>query len=509
MATRSQIQEVFELAKALDIPLGLRTEVYTFQFVDANRIDKLVQELFDPLTIKRLFRSAVDEEENLLVATATNEIHERINWLQKQMDVESKRPGSAVKFYRLKHADAVEVLGTIQSIQQSQGPSRLTRLRGVSSIGRGRVGADRFLGQGFSQQGQQFVPGPNHAAIPGAPPVQTPAFREPIPGGNQPLGGIGSGTGGFGLVSSAARVTADPSSNTIIVVADRSTHEVYSELIEYLDRRPPQVMIEVKVLTIDTTDNFSLGVEFSTGDRSGAKRLLEFTQFGLGMVDPISGALAITPGRGFNWTLVSPEDGDAIVRAIATHGRARFRSSPRILVNDNQTGTLASVQEVPFTSVNASNTVATTSFAGFAEAGTTIEVTPRISDDDHLQLDYVVSLNSFTGTGGDGVPPPRQTNEISSNVTIPDGYTIIAGGLNISSSSYSYEGIPWVEHIPIVKELTGITTEANSQTTLFVFLKPTILRDDKFRDLKYISDRSLGNSNSAKNYPESRPLFLD
>jgi type II secretory pathway component GspD/PulD (secretin) len=280
-------------------------------------------------------------------------------------------------------------------------------------------------------------------------------------------------------------------------------------LIEYLDRRPPQVMIEARVLTIDTSDGYSLGVEFSTGDRSGAERLLEFTQFGLSAVDPISGALAIVPGRGFNWTLVNPEEGDAIIRALTTHSRARFVSSPRILVNDNQTGTLASVQEVPFTSVNASNTVATTSFAGFAEAGTTIEVTPRISDDDHLQLDYVVALNSFTGTGGDGVPPPRQTNEISSNVTIPDGYTIIAGGLKVKSDSYDYEGIPFLEHIPVLKELVGITIEGQNETTLFIFLTPTILRDDQFRDLKFISDKDLANSHSKGNFPESKPLFVD
>jgi type IV pilus assembly protein PilQ len=164
---------------------------------------------------------------------------------------------------------------------------------------------------------------------------------------------------------------------------------------------------------------------------------------------------------------------------------------------------------VPFTSVNASSTVATTSFAGFAEAGTTIEVTPRISDNSQLQLDYVISLNNFTGTGGQGVPPPRQTDEVTSTVTIPDGYTVIVGGLNRQNNSEESKGIPGLDRIPVVKWVTGVHSRANGQTTLFVFLKPTILRDDKFRDLKFLSDRDLNDSCTIGNFPHSDPLFVE
>jgi len=154
--------------------------------------------------------------------------------------------------------------------------------------------------------------------------------------------------------------------------------------------------------------------------------------------------------------------------------------------------------------VNASNTVATTNFAGFAEASTTIEVTPRISENDHLVLDYVVTLNSFTGTGGAGVPPPRQTDEIRSTVTIPDGHTIIVGGLNRQNTSWDRDGIPVLERIPILRELTGVENDSKSRTTLFVFLRPVILRDDKFRDLQYLSEKSLNCAGCTKPIPPAR-----
>ena len=78
----------------------------------------------------------------------------------------------------------------------------------------------------------------------------------------------------------------------------------------------------------------------------------------------------------FVWNRRS-EVADAVIQAMANHTRSKVLSAPRLVVADNAAGTLASVQEVPYTSVNASTTVATTSFAGFAEAGTTIQVTPR------------------------------------------------------------------------------------------------------------------------------------
>lgn len=517
VATDTLLTQVLKLARTLDVPLGVRTEVYSFQYVAAERIDKLVKDLVDPLTVERLYRSAIDGDDNLLIVTAPEEIHKRIEWLRGEMDVESKRPGSSVQFYKLKNANSEEVLATLQSIQQTGYSNSFSYfsqtygssgVRGVSPLGRGPTGAAGYsLGRPYQNQ---FAPGPNYPATPAqAPPTEPPVMLPEQPQPDAAAGEIATAeTAALAFAHEAARVTADPYTNSIIVVGDRTVQEVYKNLIEFLDKKRPQVMIEARVVIIDTSDNYSLGVEFSAGDRNGAKRLFEFTSYGLSEVDPVTGALSIIPGRGFNFTLVDPSVADAVLRALATHRRARVLSAPRVLVNDNSTGTLASVTEVPFTSVNASNTVATTSFAGFAEAGTTIEVLPRISDDDHLVLEYVVTLNSFTGEGGAGVPPPRQTDEVRSTVTIPDGHTVIVGGLNRSNSSLSQDGIPFVENIPLLRELTSLRSTAKSQTTLYVFLRPVIMRDDQFRDLRYLSDKDLNCAGCQTNFPSSPPMLI-
>lgn len=305
-----------------------------------------------------------------------------------------------------------------------------------------------------------------------------------------------------------ARVTADTHTNALIVVAEPAVQRVYAELIKQLDRRRPQVLIEAKFVIVDTSDDFSLGVEVSGGDRKGGKRLFAFSSYGLSTVDAVSGALSLVPGLGFNGTLVDPDVADAVLRAVSSHSRARVISAPRILVNDNATGQLTSVSEVPFTSINASQTVATTSFAGFAEAGTTITVTPRISDEDQLQLDFAITLNTFTGTGGEGVPPPRQTEEVTSQITIPDGHTVIVGGLNRGNRSQDYTGLPLLDKVPLVRAATGLTTTARSCTSMFVFIRPIILREDKFRDLKFLSGRDVRNACLRPEYPQSEPVWM-
>jgi general secretion pathway protein D len=357
------------------------------------------------------------------------------------------------------------------------------------------------------------VPGANRLpATPGQPDLPAPpALVEPPEESETLLEGIEKQLAeqpAMGELLGRARISGDIHTNSLIVVAEPAVHRLYDELIKQLDQPRPQVMVEAKFVIIDTSNDFSLGVEVSGGDRTGIKRLFAFSSYGLSTVDPVNGALALIPGLGFNGTLVDPEVADVVTRALVAHRRARVTSAPRILVSDNATGQLTSVEEVPFTSVNASQTVATTSFAGFADAGTTITVTPRIRDETSLQLDVGVTVNTFTGSGGDGVPPPRQTEEVNSQVIIPDGHTVILGGLSRGSDSKSYTGLPWLSRFPIIREATGLTTTGNACSSMFIFIRPVILQEDKFKDLRYISEKDAQNAQLPRDYPQPQPAWI-
>lgn len=506
---KKQVEEARELIRSLDTPLGLITETYGFTNVSAATIDQVARHLIGEEADERFYRSFVDEDANQLIIIATEEFHGLIKHLKTTRDIPPDQVASPIRFYKVKNLPVMELLETIRAVEAGaeRPPLSGANWRQLQTDGRIRPARERPV------PGPNRLPGRVEGELPTPPAVKEsePAVVEPDVPGEAP------GTPGVEMFESAqaaqllgrARVSADIHTNTLIVVAEPSVQRLYGELIEELDRRRPQVLIEAKFVIIDASDDFSFGVEVSGGDREGASRLFAFTSYGLSTVNPATGALSLIPGLGFNGALVNPEVADAVLRAVSNHSRARVTSSPRILVNDNATGQLTSVAEVPFTSINASETVATTSFAGFAEAGTTITVTPRISDENHLQLDFAITVNSFTGGGSENVPPPRQTEEVTSQITIPDGFTVIVGGLNRGNRTYTYQGVPFIDQVPVLRKIFALTTTSDSRSSMFIFIRPVILREDKFRDLRFLSRRDLCEARLPGNFPASEPLWIE
>ncbi len=536
----AQIEAAIEILKILDVPLATSTITYRPQFLSAEQLNSIILTWVDSISPRPVFDARV--EGSALVITTMETVHSEIRRLILQLDSrETSAKQSPIRFYKIKNVPVQDILDTLNSLQGGFGNNPFASQGRDNS--RSRTTNDRAIpGQNnpFLVNGGTAQPGlipPNPPALrnglsqvngqtaqlqsqAGGSPLldsQNVTYGAGFPFNNGSLG-VGNNLGYFGgglpyergiqSPLGNATVTGDIGSNTLIIIAEPEVQQAYEQLIEFLDKRRPQVMIEARVVIIDTSDNFTLGVEVSGGDRQGDKRLFAFSSYGLSQVNPINGALTINPGTGFNATLVDPSTADVVVRALTNHRRARVLSSPKILVDDNAEGTLTSVNEVPFTSVNASQTVATTSFAGFAEAGTTITVTPTISEARHINLNYIVTLNSFTGAGSAGVPPPRQTNEISSRVTVPDTYTIIVGGLTQKNDSSTFSGIPYLEKIPLLRDISSLQGNSFSETSLFVFLRPVIVDDDKFRDLLYLTKGAAKKAKDGHNYPASSPLIM-
>jgi len=505
--------EALTLIERLDVPTEDETRTYRFLNVSAGRIDRLTRDALGPTADTR-YRATVDEEAGLLVVTGPPAVHERLEALRQELDVPVSEEESHVRFYKLMNTSASEVLATIRSLEGKEGA--------IGALAAGEAGRER------PSTYQRLGPGPNvKPSLPGQelpkPPAYTPskkpdAKKEPSEGATPPsekkTAEKAQGAAGAAAAGRPARrlgeatVTVDANTNTLIVVAPPPVQQVYERLIEALDKRRPQVMVEVTLVTLDTSDDWSVGIEVSGSNQRDAQRWLTFSSFGLSTVDPATGALTLTPGVGFNGTLVDPNIADVVLRALATCGRSTVLSAPRILVNDNATGTLQSVAESPFTSINASDTVATTSFAGYASAGTTVAVTPQISEGDHLRLQYSLTLNSFGEGGSESAPPPRQTDSIDSEVVVPDGYTVIVGGLKRRDESETVTKIPLLGDIPVLGHLFRHTVTTDATTSLFVFIRPIILRDDQFEDLKYLSDLDRRSARLPEEVPTSDAMLM-
>jgi general secretion pathway protein D len=187
----------------------------------------------------------------------------------------------------------------------------------------------------------------------------------------------------------------------------------------------------------------------------------------------------------------------------------RVVTVPSVLVANNEQAELGSTLQTPYVSTNASTTVATTSFGGSLDAGTTITVKPQIAAGDQLVIAYSVSLSSFVGqAAAPQVPPPRQENRIQSVATVPDGSTVVIGGLETESDTEATSRIPWLGAIPILGHLFKDESRTKQKSRFFVFLRCSVLRGDQLEDLKYVSQAPLKRARLDDGWPQLAPRII-
>lgn len=542
VAPPQRVKEVMELIDGIDVAAGLHTRVYRLKIVSPERVDRLVRGLLGANLVKRGYQSVIDADSQSLAVSATPQVFERIDELLKELDVPAAQTENPIQFYKLKNTKASDVLSTIGDLlgqekqdngQQGAGDETGEGAGGGAPGGRGSAPSSSAAG-GSSVGGASsgpFSSGPSGGAF-----GQT---------GGGASGGFGSGAGGAGgmaqgssgaassgsdvqytapvlsgmngqqhqgpgtlsVKSRNATVAADVNSNSIIVIAPPPVQRQYADLIKRLDERRPQVQIECTIVSLDTSDGFSFGVDIGKLGGFGTSQLLTLSSFGISTANAMTGQLTPAANPGGTFALLSPRIANIVVNALANNSRSRFLSSPQLLVNDNGKGKLESVAQQPFAVIlDASTTQSLTSLGGLAQAGTSITVEPHISDADYLQLTYSIELSNFTGAASNGLPPPSDKNAVDSSVTIPDGYTIVVGGLTTHTLSDTVNTIPILGDIPILKYLFGQRSHTLDDTTLFVFIKPVILRDDKFEDLKYLSGVARHDADIPNDFPQGQPI---
>ena len=533
IAPKARMEEVLGYITGVDKPLDLITRVYRLKAIAPDRVDRLVKNLIGASAVKRAYQSSVDKDSQSLVVSATEDIHKKIEALVKDLDQPVAEGQSPIKFYKLKNTKAADVLSTISSLMGEQA-SVVQPAGGVGDSGAGRslLGPPEAPGDnripirpssGYQplSQGADVTIAPRSAMSRprsedlGPLSAMTGATRSPSPaGGSTNSGGSSPAAGdaddGFSTRKAKnATVTADVNSNSIIVIAPPAIQQMYAGLINKLDERRPQVQIECTIVTLDTSDNFSFGVDIAKLGGFGSSKLLALSSFGISKVDPVNGKLVPLNQSGGSLAVLSPGIADVVIRALQSNSHARLISAPQLLVNDNGKGKLQSVSQEPFAEIlDTSTTQSRTGLGGLAQAGTTISVEPHISEDDYLQLAYSIELSNFTGTGSSGLPPPSQKNSVDSTVTIPDGNTIVGGGLRVKNFRESKDTLPFIGAIPFAEWLFGSRSRNLTDHTLFVFIKPVILRDDKFEDLKFLSERAMKEVGLPGQYPASWPIAI-
>ena len=322
-------------------------------------------------------------------------------------------------------------------------------------------------------------------------------------------GGGGGGGGGAATVAMSSptkvNIQADESLNALVIRADPSDMGEILDIVQGLDVRRTQVLIEAAIVEISMDNTLNYGVDFAAIDRDGTTPIISTalspalativnalngsTDANGNPIPPIAAAAAVTTPtlaavkldvNGFSFA--------AVLQAIATSSNANLLSTPSILTLDNEEAKILVGQEVPFRtgSYTTSTTGADNPFTTIQrkDVGLTLTVTPHIHDGKVLRLEVAqevsnivpASLATSTNALADVVTNKRTIN---TTVLADDRQTIALGGLIEDDITDTKKKVPLLGDIPWLGKLFQNVQKEHVKRNLLVFLRPTVLRNEE------------------------------
>jgi general secretion pathway protein D len=313
-------------------------------------------------------------------------------------------------------------------------------------------------------------------------------------GGRAPTAG-GAGGGG-GSASNEVIVAHDEATNSLLIAANKTRYEEVLDLVRQLDRRQDQVLIETALIELTGTGELDIGVELGLADVEGDGGF-GITSFGLSsFVDTDDDGIpdvkqpALLPG--VTGGILDGEDFalPVLVRLFSQRTDTNVLNVPSVLVNNNGSATVTTKDEQPTTTITATGGVSgqtQENFNSYQEAGIVLTISPSISASRYLRLGISLKVSNFTGTFSGSIPPPRTTRELTTIVNVPDGDTMVIGGIITDNKQHTRRAVPWLGDIPILGMLFRRDSDSSQRTTLYFFVTPHILHDRDFADLAEIS----------------------
>jgi general secretion pathway protein D len=301
----------------------------------------------------------------------------------------------------------------------------------------------------------------------------------------------------------------DPNTSSIIAYASKKNQAWLSSLIERLDKRRPQVLIDVTLVQISKTDAFDYDLNIISSfpdltSTSGLTGALMPGNEGANLVSTLLGSgrdrfVDFQTGGGVGTGFYGDRHINALLTAMHQKDYGRVLAKPKILVNDNQEGIISTTDITYVTKQTGtviegvSNAVQTSIDYADYDAGITLTITPHISESDLLRLDINLERSDF-GTITGEKPPDTTESNITTKVTVPDGSTIILGGMLKLNQSKGGTKVPLLGDIPLLGGLFRSASNSDIQRNLYVFVKAEIIRPVETgfaqADLERISQRN-------------------
>ncbi|KPU91828.1 type II secretion system protein GspD [Variovorax paradoxus] len=481
------MRRLARIIAALDVPNASDIDVIPLKHSIATDIVPLIQRLVDgggatgqpgaaaaPGGTDASFRTTLmaDPRSNALILRAANPARAAlVRTLVEKLDrpaIDSSN-GAAGNIYvvYLKNADAVRLAATLRAAMAA-----------AQTNNQGQPGAAGGAGAAAAQsQPNLSAAMPVNFGNSNSQNGSSPQASAPLNNANQP--------------STGGQIQADPSTNSLIITAPEPQYRQMRAVIDRLDGRRAQVMIEALVVEVNATKAAQFGVQWQSALGNNAVLGTNSSLTGTNLL-ALTAAIAtrnpqgISLPQGFNIGIGGKIGGHYVLGAIAnffaSDNDTNVLSTPNLLTLDNEEAKIVIGQNVPFPTGSYSNPT-TGGLNPFTtverkDVGLTLRVRPTINENGTVKMSIFQEISTvLPGSLTDPNGPTTNKRSLESSVLVEDGGLVMLGGLLSDNYGNKIEKVPLAGDIPVVGNLFKNETRSREKNNLMMFLRPVVMRD--------------------------------
>ena len=293
------------------------------------------------------------------------------------------------------------------------------------------------------------------------------------------------------------RIVADPMANAILVMGRKENIAKIDNLIDKLDRKPAQVYLSTVIGQLTLGEGMQTGIDYltrfnSTQNDAGGTGSLFVRRDDIVTGNAISDlrdnliTSAFGPANGLNLYGAIGDSVEVFLTALETTNNFRVLSRPAVFAFNNKKAVITSGQQIPVPTQsttfvgNAANNGNITTTIEYRDVVLKLEVVPIINADGEVNL-TIAQVND-TVVGSQRVEPNDipiiGTEQLVTTVTVPNGNTVVLGGLISEEKKRDSQGMPYVSRLPLLGKLFREDVDSVTRRELIIFIQPTVVSDN-------------------------------
>jgi type II secretion system protein D len=285
------------------------------------------------------------------------------------------------------------------------------------------------------------------------------------------------------LLELAVNIVPDKESGKIILQGSPKYLETIKSIIDKLDQRPSQVMIQALFIEVSQDDRTEYGAEW-VGQQLNFTKASGGTGIGPNhdvIVGTDLGAAGGTSLAGFTFT-VNSEDFNVLLRALQSAGKLSVLSRPLITAKDNSEGMISVGQRVPIPTgaISSPETGNITTQIRYEDVALKLTVTPHVKSDNFVSLEVKTEISALSGSNipiSEGLSAPvYNTRQAETMINVTNGETVVMGGLITAKYEQRETKVPFLGDIPVLGYLFKSVLDVEEKTELLIVLTPRVIR---------------------------------